>query len=146
MINHSLRAFVDRVLETQRISADDVHQLQRVIIGEGMTTREEADVLVALDRAVPDADEAWADFLVTAVAEFVVWTSRPTGYVDHDGACWLVTTLSCGAGPTRNAGRIAFGAIKEAQQVDEALLAFALRASSRRPQARPASGLRAAHA
>jgi hypothetical protein len=146
MVNNSLQAFADRVLEKQRIGSDDVQQLQRIILEDGLTGRDEADVLIALDRAVAEADKTWADFLVAAVADFVVWSSRPTGYVEYESACWLVATLSCGDGPTENAVHIAFDIIKEAQQVDEALLAFVLRASSRRPQARADRGVRAAHA
>ena len=129
MIRTSLRVFVDRVLQNGRLSADDVHQLQAVILSDGVTTREEADVLIALDRAVAETDASWVVFLVASVVDFVVWTSRPTGYVGHDDAAWLIASLSCGKGPIRNAKRIVFQVIREAEQVDEALLAFALRGS-----------------
>lgn len=100
--------------------------LQREVLSDGLSTREEADVLIALDRAATEADPAWAAYLVTAVVDFVVWGSRPTGYVDQDTARWLVTSLSCGQGPTRTACRIAFEAVKEAEQVDETLLTFVM--------------------
>lgn len=132
MIKNSLRVFVDRVLENKKISAEDVGLLQGTVLPDGVTTREDADVLVALDRAVADTDASWVVFLVASVVDFVVWTSRPTGYVGHDDASWLVATLSCGKGPARNARRIAFEVIREAEQVDEALLAFALRGSRER--------------
>jgi hypothetical protein len=134
MIKNSLRTFVDRVLEDKRITGENVQQLQRTILRDGITTREEADVLIALDRAIADADRAWTEFLVASVVDFVVWTSRPTGFVGHDDATWLVTTLSCGEGPTKNAKQIAFEVIKEAEQVDEALLAFAMRGVRRAAQ------------
>jgi hypothetical protein len=60
---------------------------------------------------------------VRAVVDFAVWGARPTGYVDQDTARWLVATLSCGEGPSAAASRIAFEIVKEAEQVDEALLA-----------------------
>jgi hypothetical protein len=132
MINATLRVFIDRVLENNRITAENVQQLQRAVLRDGVTTREEADVLVALDRAIAEADPFWADFLVASIVDFVVWTSRPTGFVSHDDAIWLATTLSCGGGPTEHAKRIAFEVIREAEQVDEALLAFAMRGSRRR--------------
>jgi hypothetical protein len=127
MIKTALREFVDRVVENQKISAEDVSILQGTVLLDGLNTREEADVLVALDRAVADADPSWIVFLVASVVQFVVWTSRPTGYVGHGDASWLAATLSGGSGPTANARRIAFEVIREAEQVDEALLAFALR-------------------
>ncbi|CAA9366366.1 MAG: hypothetical protein AVDCRST_MAG90-3438 [uncultured Microvirga sp.] len=127
MIKTALRGFVDQVVEKRTISAEDVAFLQGTVLPHGLAMREEADMLVALDRAVADADPSWVVFLVASVVDFVVWTSRPTGYVGHDDASWLVATLSCGKGPTPYARRIAFEVIREAEQVDEALLAFALR-------------------
>ncbi len=127
MIKTSLRVVVDRVVETKTICAEDVALLQGTVLPDGVNSREEVDVLVALDRAVADTDPSWVVFLVASVVDFVVWTSRPTGYVGHDDASWLVATLSCGRGPTPNARRIAFEVIREAEQVDEVLLAFALR-------------------
>jgi len=127
MIKISLHGFVDRVMEKREISGDDVKALQRDIFADGIVSREEADVLIALDRAVAKADPTWADFLVRAVVDFAVWTARPTGYIDQDGARWLTQSLSCGAGPTETAARIAFEIVKEAHQVDEVLLAYAMR-------------------
>jgi hypothetical protein len=128
MIHHSLAAFVARVGESKRIGVEDIHDLQRNILPEGFASREEADMLIALDRAVPDKDPAWAEFLVRAIVAFAVWTSRPTGYVDADTARWLTGSLACGVGPTEMARRIAFEVVCEAEQVDEALLVFVLRA------------------
>ncbi|HEX2726250.1 MAG TPA: hypothetical protein VHN20_10555 [Beijerinckiaceae bacterium] len=131
MIDHSLAAFVARVGKRERICAEDVHELQRSILPEGLASREEADVLIALDRAVADQDPAWADFLVAEVVAFAVWTSRPTGYVDADTARWLSASLGCGTGPSETARRIAFEVVREAELVDEALLVFVLRSPQR---------------
>jgi hypothetical protein len=127
MIKVSLHSFVDRVMETRTISADDVKTLERDIFPDGIVSREEADVLIALDRAVAKADAGFAEFLVRAVVDYAVWGARPTGYVNQDGARWLTQSLSCGAGPTETAARIAFEIVKEAQEVDETLLAYAMR-------------------
>ena len=96
MIKNSLRAFVNRVVEHKRISAEDVKELRRDILSGGLICREEADMLLALDRVVTPADGSWAEFLVSAIVEFAVWTSRPSGYIDADTARWLVATLSAG--------------------------------------------------
>ena len=132
MIKGSLHAFTDCVLEAKRISEEDVQLLQRSILEDGLASREEADVLIALDRAVDAAHPAWAVYLIGAVVEFVVWTSRPTGVVDADTARWLVASLGCGLGPTETAARIAFEVIREAERTDEALVAFVLHAAERR--------------
>jgi hypothetical protein len=131
MIKNSLRTFVDTVLDNKAITSDDVCRLRREVLADGILCREEADVLIALDRAVPQAGQDFRDFVVASVVDFAVWTSRPTGYVDRDTARWLATSLSCGSGPTPTALRIGFEVVKEAQQVDEALLAFVLRGQQR---------------
>lgn len=146
MIKISLHAFVERVIEDKAITKSDVDMLAREVLEHGLSSREEADVLIALDRAVARKDASWADYLVATVVEFAVWTARPTGYVEQDAARWLTTSLSCGGGPTETAVRIAFEVVKEAQQVDETLLAFVMRASQRRPAEdvrHPAAGLAA---
>ena len=127
MISNILREFVDCVIEKKSITEADLHQLQRVILADGAGNRETVDVLVALDRAIPHRCEAWGEYLVAAVVEFAVWTSRPTGVVEKEAANWLVTTLSAGEGPTGNAMQIAFEIVREADRCDEMLVSFAMR-------------------
>jgi hypothetical protein len=126
MINDQLRAVIDRALDRERISAEDVRELQREVFEHGLTCREEVNVLAALDRAVPTADPLWAKFFVASLVEFVVWTSRPTGYVDNETARWLVTALMSMDRATVNAHRAALEIVREAQQVDEELLPLLL--------------------
>jgi hypothetical protein len=125
MMAHELRKFVDRVMDHRAIDDRDVNILQREILNETVLTRDTIDVLIALDRAVPQACTAFADYLVALVVDFAVWENRPTGVIDRDKAHWLVATLSVGEGPTATAQRIAFEIAREAEHCDEALLAFA---------------------
>jgi hypothetical protein len=130
MIGHELREFVDRVMDHHAIDDEDVKKLQREILSDVVMTRDIIDVLVALDRAVPEACAAFADYLVTLTVDYAVWESRPTGIIDRDKAHWLVTTLSAGDGPSATAQRIAFEIVREAQRCDETLIGFALRKGS----------------
>lgn len=130
MIGHELREFVDRVMDCHAIDDEDVKMLQREILGNDALTRDTIDVLVALDRAVPHACQAFGDYLVALTVDYAVWENRPTGVIDRDKAHWLVTTLSAGNGPTATAQRIAFEIVREAERCDEALIAFALRKGS----------------
>jgi hypothetical protein len=126
MINDQLRAVIDRALDRERISVEDVRELQREVFEYGLTCREEVNLLAALDRAVPTADPLWAKFFITSLVEFVVWTSRPTGYVDNETARWLVTALMPMDRATANAHRAALEILREAQQVDEEILPLLL--------------------
>lgn len=134
MIGHELREFVDRVMDCRAIDDEDVKMLQRDILQDAVMTRDVIDVLVALDRALPESCTAFADYLVALTVDYAVWESRPTGVIDRDKAHWLVTTLSAGEGPTATAQRIAFEIVREAERCDEALLGFALRRGSQKPR------------
>ena len=108
MINHSLQLFCNRVVAAGRITAADVQVLGRDILPDGISHADEADMLIALDRAVPQSDVSYADLVSAAVVNFAVWGERPTGYVDVEIARWLVGSLRSDAGPTPLAARIAF--------------------------------------
>ena len=137
MIRWALERFVSAAMERGEISRADVNSLRREILSDGIESRDEADVLIALDRALHDKDESWAAFLVEMVVDFVVWSSRPTGRVDRETAEWLVASLGCGTGPSETAVAIAFEIVREAEGSDEALVAWVMRWRSREPRELP---------
>jgi hypothetical protein len=130
-----LQSFWDSIIGKGRLAENDLRELQRDILADGITSRNDADALIGLDQAVgATAASGWADYFVASLVEFVVWTSRPTGQVGEEEARWAVASLSLGHGPTENGLRAAFEIVREAQTVDEALLAFAMRGPQRRPR------------
>src|SRR3954452_22167439 len=133
MINNHCKAIISRALKRKRISTDDVRELQREVFQHGLLGRDDVAVLAGLDRRVATADELWAKFFVTSVVEFVVWTSRPTGYVDQETAQWLLSVIMPGGIATVNAHRVVLGIIREAQQVDGAILVVPRETASRVP-------------
>lgn len=133
MIGHELREFVDRVMDHHAIDDEDVRMLRDEILADEVMTRDTIDVLLALDRAVPERSSMFCDYLVSLVVDYAVWESRPTGVIDREKAHWLVTTLAAGEGPTPTAQRIAFEIVREAQSCDEAVIGFALRKGSAKP-------------
>lgn len=137
MISISVEQFCNHAVSAGTISAEDLNVLKREVIPDGITTREEADLLIALERAVPASGD-FADYLVAMVVDFVVWGERSTGYVDREAAAWLSATISGRNGPSPVGARIAQEIVKEAQGSAEALTAFALEANRwiREPAAR----------
>lgn len=129
MIEDSLQLFCNRVVEAGRITREDSQQLGRSILRDGLACRDEADMLIALERAVPEIDPGFADLLVGLIVDFAVWGERPTGYVDRDVAGWLAASLGGRSGPTPLGARIAREVVQAAESSDEALLAFALSAT-----------------
>ncbi len=126
----SLRAFVTKALDRNRISFGDLRRLQRNVLPNGLVTREQAEVLIALEQTIPRTDKAWAGYLVAALTDFVVWRSSSPGRVETETAAWLVASLSCGR-PTRTTGMIARAIVREAQHCEEPLIGFALTSPKR---------------
>lgn len=125
MIKNNLREFIEAVIDSKYISAEDVKKLQREILEDGIMTRIEAEALLALDRTL-DTHETWGPTLTALIVDFVVWSMRPTGVVTNDDAMWLTTALDVG-GPTETAMNIAYAILDETQHVDAALLDFIMR-------------------
>lgn len=132
MTRQSLEHFIQDIVGKAEISLDDVRRLRRDVLPNGFETRDEADLLIALDRAVDRRHGVWSAFVLEAVVQYVVWTTRPTGYVDRETANWLIASLSAGRGPTRLAEAIAFEVVREAEGADAALVTFALQSASGR--------------
>lgn len=137
MITISVEQFCNHAVSAGEVSAEDLLVLKREVIPDGITCREEADLLIALDRAVP-ASEGFADFLVAMVVDYVVWGERSTGYVDRETATWLAASISGRNGPSPVGARIAQEIVREAQGSAEVLTVFALEANRwiREPAAR----------
>lgn len=122
MTNVSLEELAARILNKGRIGKYDVQAMQREILKDGLTSRAEADLLIVLDRTVESVHVSWPRFFVSALADFAVWGSRPTGYIDADKARWLLPALS-GEGSTSRATRALVEIAKEAECFDEAFFA-----------------------
>ena len=86
--------------------------------------------LIAMDGAVRRADPAWAAYPTSTVVDFVVWGSRPIGYVDPDAAQWLEALLC--SNPSKAARQILREVLRKAQAVDP-VLRDAMLASSFKP-------------
>src|SRR5215203_350200 len=129
MINSSLQAFASSVQKAGRISFGDVQRLQRDIMQDGISSREEAEILLTLDQIVSRADRAFADWLVAMMVDFVVWGLRPTGTVDAETAAWL-TPFLVGQRTTKTMRRLAREVVAEADHYGTALPSPALNGAS----------------
>ena len=125
-----LSDFVKQVSSRGRVTFGDIKRLQRDLLPNGAVTREQVEALIAMDGAVRQTDLAWAAYLTSTVVDFVVWGSRPTGYVDPDAAHWLEALLC--SNPSKAARQILREVLHEAQAMDP-VLRDAMLASSFKP-------------
>ena len=140
-MSSTLRDFASAAVQSKRIRFGDLRRLKRDILPARITTREEVEVLIALDAVIERADREWRSYLIPTVRDFVVWGLSPVGRVDRQKAEWLVAVLSSGV--ARKTARIlAHEVAREAHHVDDTLVIFA--AGRRRKSTLPAARLTAA--
>jgi hypothetical protein len=132
MSGTDLHEFVRKVLSKDRIGFGDLRRLQRDVLPNGITARDEAEALIELDRSVTRVEEGWPGYLAAAVKDFVVSNSNPTGCIDRGTAEWLLAILS--RTRTKTGLAIAREIVLEADQVDDVLLAFARQGPKRKPR------------
>lgn len=150
MIGTALEVFCNAIAAEGTLTRADLRDLRDTCLPEGVTNRDAADLLLALDRTVVSVPE-FGDYLVAEIVDYVVWTERPTGIVTGELGAWLATTLAGRTGPTQSAARIAREVVREADSTEEALIAFALEANgwaqrphSGQPSVQPCTLARAA--
>jgi hypothetical protein len=130
-ISSLLRDFVEQAGATKRLSFGDLRRLQRVILPFRLTSREEAELLISLNRAVERADADWSEYLIVTMRDFVVWGLPPFGSIDREKAEWLVAVLSA-EGSSKISRQIAREVAREAREVDDLLRVYATRSPRRR--------------
>jgi hypothetical protein len=81
----SLRAFVTKALELNRISFGDLRRLQRTVLPHGLVTREQAEVLIALEQ----------NLAKKRPGRCVVQRGQALGC--REGLCGAAKALDCGA-------------------------------------------------
>src|SRR4051794_41424869 len=88
MNQSSLQAFASQVARSGRITAEDVRTLQHRLMPDGVASREEAELLLALDRAARRADPRFADWLVAGFLRFLGLGARPARNLRPGVARW----------------------------------------------------------
>jgi hypothetical protein len=71
MTTATLQDFAASVTARGQITFGDVRRLQRDCLPGGITTREQAEILIALSDKLVRADKAWAQWLVAALARYL---------------------------------------------------------------------------
>ena len=131
-----LSLFAQKVSASNRLLFADLRRLRRDVLPNGITTREEAEVLVGLDH-ISRVDATWPAYLAEAMAAFILSVAEPPD-LDPMSTAWLVTVLS--APEPRTAAAIVRTLEREGYQLSEDLAAFTRRAGRALPV--PRSGRR----
>jgi hypothetical protein len=118
MSRMSLHDFVARVLADDRILFADLRRLQRDVLPERITSREEAEILLFLDSVIHRADREWTAYLTVTIRDFAVWKLEPAGSLDRGKAEWISAALAC-ADPGKTSRAILREIVHEARSIDD---------------------------
>jgi hypothetical protein len=122
-----LTLFAQKVLASNRLLFADLRRLRRDVLPNGITSREEAELLLSLDH-LERLDDEWPGYLAEAVTAFILSGSKPPDFALPTTA-WLVTQLS--AAQPRTAIAIVRTLEREGYQLSEDLAIFTGRAGRR---------------
>src|SRR5215510_10571645 len=93
-MDNKLQDFVTITVHHNRFTFGDVRRLQRDYLPQGITSREEAELLIRLDGMIERADRAWTDWLVAAIFDFAVFSERSVDAVASGTCDWLLDHLA----------------------------------------------------
>ena len=106
MTTGKLHHFATSAIARGQVTFGDVRRLQRDYLPGGITTREDAEILLSLSNRLVRADRAWAQWLVAQLARYL--TQEGSGACIEDaGRDWLGTLLAASPAPTALGRRIA---------------------------------------
>lgn len=124
MRNFALQALADKLAADAVVSAEEALELRRTVFPDGIVTREEAEVLIALEARVANTDEAWTAAFVEAMVDHVLASGHYAGHVDEANAGWLMARFgSDGARATEL--EVVLKALERSDSAPESLSAFA---------------------
>lgn len=91
---HEWQHVVAAVRERGVITKHDVQKLRAAMFRDGAVSRAEADALLAIDRSVRSQAPAFSALYVEALADYMVDSVPPAGYITADNADWLIAALA----------------------------------------------------
>ncbi len=97
MINGKLRDFVCHVIARGQVTLGDVRRLQRGYLPDGITNGEELEMLISLNAKLVRADKAWAQWLLSVIADFVTNREAFGRSFQDAGAKWADRLLAASA-------------------------------------------------
>lgn len=121
-MEQALTGWVEGIRAKGRIAKGDVAALRRQWRPDGLLGRADAQALIEADRLAGFAHSSWTPALTALLADYAVWGERPTGIIDEAMGRFLAEGLLGGDASPR-AARVLAEIVREADQVDPALLA-----------------------
>ncbi len=124
MRNLALQTLADHLAADSVITADEALELRRTIFPDGVISREEAEMLIALAARVANSDPQWSQAFVEAISDHVLASGAYPGHVDEATTSWLTTRLGQ-EGPRETEIEAVLKVLERAESAPEYLSTFA---------------------
>ncbi len=124
MHNAALMSLADDIAADRQISAEEALRMRKEIFPDGVVTRQEADVMVALQGRVANSDEAWAGAFVEAIVDHVLQSGVYPGHVDEATVTWLIASFGY-EGAAETELEVVLKVLERAESAPESLCVFA---------------------
>lgn len=92
--NVDLLALETEIQQSGEISAQDVLALRRSAYKDGEIKKDEADLVLRLNRLARNADPAWDQFYVEALTDYFYWQRDDSAQLDEKDAELLISWIS----------------------------------------------------
>lgn len=119
----NLQSLADDIATDRFVSADEALRIRKEVFPDGVVSREEAEVLIDLERRVANSDDAWAAAYVEAISDYVLQGDKFPGYVEESGVAWLKVQFGEST-PRENQVDVLLKVIECAQSAPPALYDF----------------------
>ncbi len=124
MRNFALQTLADKLAADSVVTADEALDVRRAVFPDGVVSREEAEVLIALAARVANSDAAWTHAFVEAITDHVLQSGEYPGHVDEPTASWLAARFGKD-GPRETEVEAVLKLLERAESAPEFLSAFA---------------------
>jgi hypothetical protein len=122
--NLALQTLADQLAADSVITADEALEIRRSVFPDGVVSREEAEMLIALAARVANSDAAWSHAFVEAITDHVLAAGVYPGHVDEATTSWLTTRLGQ-EGPRETEVEAVLKILERAESAPDYLSTFA---------------------
>jgi hypothetical protein len=110
-----------------RLTADDIGILREHVFAQGMTSSQDAVILLAINGSCSEKCPEWHHYFIETLTEFIVHTCHPKGAMDERNADWLIGMISTrGVVNSRIELDLLFHIIGMSTRISDSLSIFAL--------------------
>ena len=117
---------IEKIKAANAITDDQLLELRRAIGADMTVDINEANALFELD-AIATKPDGWADYFVLVMTSYLVYQTKPMGYINDASAAWLIARIDHdGVVETETELRLLMNVLKVAEVPGDRLEAYAL--------------------